>query len=447
MNDWDRLRNKIAGAWTGKISGGTFGMPTEGKNSAKIRKFNPPLTGWGQYHQQVVNDDEQFEFIALLALEAASDEEIKELIQKKELFSPKQQGLFWEQNLHPLLVFTAEKAALENATKHSVPWENAGDEIHQNKYQNPYFDWIGAQMKGELFGMFVPAWGWHADLNPTPDNDFIRLEQTFEFAYQDALLDHREIALVGEIFVAAMIAIGIDYDPSSKEINIKYPPPKVRWLEKTFIKNLELPQNKQENIIIEGITTEIFKSDIRRLKAALFKFKKLNSQWISTYFRFIDPILDAHDTLPDPRQWELVWNNIVEDWNKYEKELEQDAKNRLGHNKEWLNERLKVLKKSFWVHTTVNNAAIVIGLIYGDGDFGQTILNATLCGFDTDCNAGNAGAIIGSYLGLERIPMYYRRVIRDELIPALKNFSEFTLQGLTDRTIIQIERITKILKK
>ena len=201
------FRNKVAGAWTGKISGGTFGMPTEGKTMAKIRKFRPPLTGWGLYHQQVVNDDEQFEFIALMALEAASDDEIQKLYQIGQLFSPQQQGIYWEKNLHPLLVFTAEKVALENVNKHLVPWDHAGDEFYNDRYQNPYFDWIGAQMKGELFGMFSPAWGWHDDPNPTPETDFARLKKTFEFAYQDALLAHREIAIIGELFVSKFLPI------------------------------------------------------------------------------------------------------------------------------------------------------------------------------------------------------------------------------------------------
>ena len=76
MENSDWIFDKIWGSWTGKIAGGTFGMPVEGWRKDRIQKLNPPLTGWIQKHKQVVNDDEQFEFIALMALEQTPDEEL-----------------------------------------------------------------------------------------------------------------------------------------------------------------------------------------------------------------------------------------------------------------------------------------------------------------------------------------------------------------------------------
>ena len=87
---------------------------------------------------------------------------MKKLLERKAehiLLEPDLLGSFWTANLDPKYVFTAEKAALDNATKHNVPWSHAGDEIYENRYQNPFFDWIGAQMKGKLFGMLASCMG------------------------------------------------------------------------------------------------------------------------------------------------------------------------------------------------------------------------------------------------------------------------------------------------
>jgi len=63
-----------------------------------------------------------------------------------------------------------------------------------------------------------------------------------------------------------------------------------------------------------------------------------------------------------------------------------------------------------------NAAVIVLALLYGDGDFGRTIEIATMCGWDTDCNAGNAGTIAGVAYGLKSIPDRYRTPINDVIV-------------------------------
>lgn len=42
-----------------------------------------------------------------------------------------------------------------------------------------------------------------------------------------------------------------------------------------------------------------------------------------------------------------------------------------------------------------NIGIIIIGLLYGEGDFGRSICIATGCGEDTDCTAGTLGALLG----------------------------------------------------
>lgn len=50
-----------------------------------------------------------------------------------------------------------------------------------------------------------------------------------------------------------------------------------------------------------------------------------------------------------------------------------------------------------------NAAIIVLSLVHGRGDFDRTLNICTMCGWDTDCNAGNAGAMLGVLNGAGRI--------------------------------------------
>ncbi len=64
-------------------------------------------------------------------------------------------------------------------------------------------------------------------------------------------------------------------------------------------------------------------------------------------------------------------------------------------------------------HMIPNAGVCALALYYGVGDFARTIEIATMCGWDTDCNAGNVGAILGVMNGPEEIPLRYRRPIND----------------------------------
>lgn len=61
----------------------------------------------------------------------------------------------------------------------------------------------------------------------------------------------------------------------------------------------------------------------------------------------------------------------------------------------------------FNIDALINSAYIVIGLLYGEGDFSKTIDIATRCGQDSDCNPASAGGILGTILGYSRIPEYW----------------------------------------
>jgi ADP-ribosylglycohydrolase len=67
--------------------------------------------------------------------------------------------------------------------------------------------------------------------------------------------------------------------------------------------------------------------------------------------------------------------------------------------------------KDFNIDARINAAYIVIGLLYGEGDFGKTVDISTRCGQDSDCNPASSGGILGTVLGYNNIPEYWKQGI------------------------------------
>jgi ADP-ribosylglycohydrolase len=67
-------------------------------------------------------------------------------------------------------------------------------------------------------------------------------------------------------------------------------------------------------------------------------------------------------------------------------------------------------------HIIPNAGVCILAMIYGQGDFNRTVEIATMCGWDTDCNAGNVGTVLGVACGLEGIADKYRKPINDSIV-------------------------------
>ncbi len=52
-------------------------------------------------------------------------------------------------------------------------------------------------------------------------------------------------------------------------------------------------------------------------------------------------------------------------------------------------------------HMVPNHALILLGLLYGGGDMRRSLSIVNTCGWDTDCNSGNLGCLLGIRNGLE----------------------------------------------
>ena len=62
----------------------------------------------------------------------------------------------------------------------------------------------------------------------------------------------------------------------------------------------------------------------------------------------------------------------------------------------------------FDIDATINAAYVVIGLLYGEGKFLDTMEISTRCGQDSDCNPATAAGILGVIYGYEAIPADFR---------------------------------------
>ena len=47
--------------------------------------------------------------------------------------------------------------------------------------------------------------------------------------------------------------------------------------------------------------------------------------------------------------------------------------------------------------------------MYGDGDFTKSLEIATRCGQDADCNPSTVGGILGTILGYDKIPAFWKQ--------------------------------------
>ncbi len=67
-------------------------------------------------------------------------------------------------------------------------------------------------------------------------------------------------------------------------------------------------------------------------------------------------------------------------------------------------------------HIIPNIAVMILALLYGAGDFSDTLNICNMCGWDTDCNVGNVATIMGVRCGLEGIDYdKWRKPINDFL--------------------------------
>ncbi len=197
---WDELKDRIHAAWLGRCVGCLLGKPVEGWNKREIEEYlrsqgsypledyippaegpgraSPPEALRGNIHGMPRDDDTDYTILGL------------HMVERHGLGITSQQiGEEWLQNLPYRSVYTAERAAYRNLVNGlSVP-ETA-------THYNPYREWIGAQIRADIWGYVNPG-------NP---------EAAAEAAHEDARLSHVKNGVYGEMMVASMIAASFSLD-------------------------------------------------------------------------------------------------------------------------------------------------------------------------------------------------------------------------------------------
>lgn len=138
---------------------------------------------------------------------------------------------------------------------------------------------------------------------------------------------------------------------------------------------------------VGGMYTEaFFETDMEKVvRAAL---RSIPSQ--SQYAECIRDVLSWWEKYPD--DWQKTWNLINE---KYH--LNPDYR-RFSCTKD----------TNFNIDAKINGAFIVMGLLYGGGDPGKTVIISTRCGQDSDCNPSNAAGILFTSLGFSKLPPRFK---------------------------------------
>lgn len=190
----EQLFDRIYGGWLGRAAGCALGKPVEGWPKERIDQFLAdadvlPLDNYMPFIESALpkthkpstrgnikymdrDDDLDFPILGLLALE-----------HRGQNLTGRTMANTWLHNMPFGKLYTAENAAYRNFTRSIWPPQSA--QVH-----NPFREWIGAQIRADIFGYVAPG---------LP-------EKAAALAFQDASISHTKNGIYGEMFVAAMIA-------------------------------------------------------------------------------------------------------------------------------------------------------------------------------------------------------------------------------------------------
>ncbi|MBM3236182.1 ADP-ribosylglycohydrolase family protein [Candidatus Poribacteria bacterium] len=93
------------------------------------------------------------------------------------------------------------------------------------------------------------------------------------------------------------------------------------------------------------------------------------------------------------------------------------------------------------VHTINNAAVVLLGLLYGEKDFGKTIGISVMGGWDTDCNGATAGSMIGAILGAKALPPEWVEPLNDRIMSYVIGFNDSKISDLANRTLAIAKKV------
>lgn len=201
MPDDAELKNRIHGAWLGRVCGCLMGKPVEGM---RAHELVPMLKETGNYpmHRYILSSDitdemcERYDFPLKDKCWADTvdgmppDDDTNYTVMYQYIvdkfgkdFSSENIADTWLCKQPRTAYFTAERVAYTNFVNGFAPPASA---VYKNKFR----EWIGAQIRGDYFGYINPGDG----------------EKAAEMAFRDARISHVKNGIYGEMFAGAMIA-------------------------------------------------------------------------------------------------------------------------------------------------------------------------------------------------------------------------------------------------
>jgi len=108
----------------------------------------------------------------------------------------------------------------------------------------------------------------------------------------------------------------------------------------------------------------------------------------SDFSKCINDVIQWHQE--NPNDWKTTWYKVNRKWS-------EDVGSPLG------------VFEPFNIDAKINAAWVVMGLLYGNGDFTRTFEIATRCGDDADCNPATAGGVLASIVGFSQIPDFWKQ--------------------------------------
>jgi ADP-ribosylglycohydrolase len=215
--------DRILAGWLGRCAGCNLGKPVEGWSRARIRRYLDlagafPITDYlpvlesddselnlndcwtettrGNVSGMARDDDIDYTILALHSAETSGPD-----VGSAEIAAE------WLDHLPFGQVYTAERVAYRNLVDGFGPPSSASR-------RNPYREWIGAQIRADLWGYVSPG-------DP---------RRAAEAAFRDASISHTENGIYGEMWIGALIAASFVTDdvPSALEISLGWIPSRSR---------------------------------------------------------------------------------------------------------------------------------------------------------------------------------------------------------------------------
>ncbi|MCD8155191.1 MAG: ADP-ribosylglycohydrolase family protein [Clostridiales bacterium] len=314
------FRDRIYAGWLSQLIGGAMGTMVEGYTSASLYQAFGDVYGYLR-EPNTYNDDLTYE---LAFLDAFS--------RKGYVVTSEDIALAWV-GLIPC-GWSAEEFALRNIKNGIFPPVSG-------THDNPFNEWIGAQMRGGICGMAAPG------------DPYVAAK----LAWTDGEVSHANNGILGEVFNAVMTSLAF----------------------------------------VERDMTSL--------------------------------VDQAMALIPKDSEYYSVLSYARECCRRY------------GTWKEALADCSEKYRKYNWIHAYPNACCEIIALLYGGGDYRETLHIITMCGFDVDCNAGMIMPLPALNQGMSIIP-------KDLVHPAFSRiasymrgrYREIDLEDLVDDTCSTINK-------